>query len=73
MAAVTLEGNFRTADYLSVEEAAQRLNVDDKTVRGYLYSEKFTTYKWKTLTLLSLGEVEKEIKRRKAGSEEVFY
>jgi len=45
--------------YYTVEEAAEQLSVKPPVVRNYLYQDKLTTYKFKTLTLLSKREVEK--------------
>lgn len=46
------------AQYLTVDEAAQELGVKAPVVRNYLSQNKLTTYKFKTLTLLSKREVE---------------
>jgi len=45
-------------NYLTVEEAAQQMGVKTPVLRNYLYQDKLTTYKFKTLTLLSKSEVE---------------
>jgi excisionase family DNA binding protein len=47
------EGNFFT-----IEEAARSLKIRPTAIRNYLYEGKLTTYKFKTLTLVSSGEVE---------------
>ncbi len=44
--------------YLTVDEASQELGVKTTALRNYLYQEKLTTFKFKTLTLLSKREVE---------------
>jgi len=44
-------------DYLTVEEASQRLGIKPTAIRNYLYLGKFTTYKFKNLTLLDIREV----------------
>jgi excisionase family DNA binding protein len=44
--------------YLTVEEAAERLKIKPSVLRNYLYEGKLRTYKFKTLTLLSSGDVE---------------
>lgn len=45
-------------DYYTVEEASAKLGVKPPVIRNYLHQEKLTTYKFKTLTLLSKREVE---------------
>ena len=45
-------------DYLTVDEASQVMGVKDNAIRNYLYAGKLTTYKFKSLTLLSKTEVE---------------
>ena len=49
--------------YLTVGEAAIEMNVKPQTVRNGLTTGIFTTYKFKTLTLLSAFEV-REYKKR---------
>jgi len=44
--------------YYTVEEAAGHMGVKTPVLRNYLYQDKLTTYKFKTLTLLSKREVE---------------
>ncbi len=44
-------------DFLSVEEASETLGVKPTAIRNYLYLGKFTTYKFKNLTLLDKKEV----------------
>ena len=43
--------------FLTTGEAAQELDIKESVVRNYLSSGKFTTYKFKTLTLLDVNEV----------------
>ena len=43
--------------YMTVDEASQELGVKPPVLRNYLYQGKFTTYKFKTLTLLRKQEV----------------
>jgi len=50
--------NVNEKDYLTVEEAAGVLGVKSNAIRNYLYLGKFTTHKFKTLTLLDANEVE---------------
>ena len=45
-------------DYFTTEEAAKALGIKPTAIRNYLYASKLTTYKFKTLTLLSKNEVE---------------
>lgn len=45
-------------NYLTVEEAANALGIKTTAIRNYLYDGKFTTYKFKTLTLIHKEEVE---------------
>ena len=52
-------------DYLTVEEASQELGVKENAIRNYLYAEKMTTYKFKSLTLVSRKEVDDWKKRQK--------
>ena len=52
-------------DYLTIEEAATELGIKPPVLRNYLHSEKMTTYKFKTLTLLSRTEVEAWQKRQR--------
>ncbi len=49
--------------YLTVEEAAMEMNVKQQTVRNGLATRTFTTYKFKTLTLLSASEINEYKKR----------
>lgn len=44
--------------YLTVDEASEWLGVKAPVLRNYLYQDKLTTYKFKTLTLLSKREVQ---------------
>ena len=51
--------------FLTVEEAGQRLGVASNAIRNYLYLGRLSTYKFKTLTLLDAREVEGWKKRQK--------
>ena len=53
------------AEFFTVEEAAQSLGIKPTAIRNYLYDEKLTTYKFKTLTLVKKEEVEEWRKRQK--------
>jgi excisionase family DNA binding protein len=53
------------ADFFTVDEAATELGIKTTAIRNYLYDEKLTTYKFKTLTLVSKEEVEAWKKRQK--------
>lgn len=44
--------------YLTIDEASRELGVKENALRNYLYDGKLTTYKFKSLTLLSRDEVE---------------
>ena len=46
-----------TENFLTTEEAANYLGVKPGVVRNYLWAGKLTTYKFKTLTLLSIKEL----------------
>lgn len=46
-------------EYLTVEEAAKVLSIGAAAVRNYLSSRQLTTYKFKTLTLISVKEIKK--------------
>ena len=48
----------RADQYLTVDEASEQLGVKPPVLRNYLYQDKLTTYKFKTLTLVSKVEVE---------------
>lgn len=52
--------------YLTVEEAATFLQIKTPVLRNYLNQEKLTTYKFKTLTLLSKKEVESWVGRNRS-------
>lgn len=56
-----------TNDFLSTEEAADYLKVKPTVVRNYLWEGKLTTYKFKTLTLLSREELDDWKKHRSTG------
>lgn len=45
-------------DFLTVEEAANFLNIKSQAIRNYLSTKKLTTYKFKNQTLLSRKELE---------------
>ncbi len=53
-------------DFLSVEEAAEFLNLKETAIRNYLSLGKFISYKLKSLTLLRVDDLKrwKEHKRR---------
>jgi excisionase family DNA binding protein len=53
------------AEYLTVEEAARELGIKTTAIRNYLWEEKLTTFKFKTLTLVSKQEVESWKERQK--------
>lgn len=52
-------------EYLTVEEAAKELKIRSGAIRNYLWEGKLTTYKFKTLTLVSKAEIEEWKKRQK--------
>jgi Mn-dependent DtxR family transcriptional regulator len=43
--------------FLTVEEAAEELDIKPQVVRNYLSQGRFITYKFKTLSLLASGDV----------------
>ncbi len=47
----------RSEDFLTVEEAAKVLGIKPTAIRNYLHANRLTTFKFKTLTLLSQKEV----------------
>ena len=53
------------SQYLTVEEASETLGVKPSVLRNYLYQDKFTTYKFKTLTLVSRSEIKSWADRRR--------
>ncbi len=53
------------ADFFTVEEAAAALGIKPTAIRNYLYDGKLTTYKFKTLTLITKEEVQAWKKRQK--------
>ena len=55
----------KSSDYLTTEEAAKELGIKPTAIRNYLCAAKLTTYKFKTLTLLSRREVEEWKKRQR--------
>lgn len=52
-------------DFLTTEEAASVLGIKSTAIRNYLYANKLTTYKFKTLTLLHRNEIEAWKKRQR--------
>jgi excisionase family DNA binding protein len=52
-------------DFLTTDEAARALGIKSAAIRNYLYAGKLTTYKFKSLTLLSRQEVEAWKKRQR--------
>ena len=52
-------------DYLTSEEAAKRLGIKSTAIRNYLYLGRLTTYKFKSLTLIDVKEVEKWRERQR--------
>ena len=52
-------------EFFTVDEAARELGIKTTAIRNYLYEEKMTTYKFKTITLLSKQEVEAWKERQK--------
>ena len=46
-----------TDEFLTTQEAAEYLNVKSEVMRNYLWERKFTKYKFKSLTLLSIEEL----------------
>ncbi len=49
--------NVSGSEYLTTEEAAAELGIKESAVRNYLSAGKFTTFKFKTLTLLDVNEI----------------
>ena len=52
-------------DFLTTDEAAKALGIKVAAIRNYLHAKKMTTYKFKTLTLISRDEIEAWKKRQK--------
>jgi len=50
---------------LRILRACKELGIKTTAIRNYLYDEKMTTYKFKTMTLLSKTEVEAWKERQK--------
>lgn len=48
----------KDSDYFTVDEAALELGIKPTAIRNYLCDGKFTTYKFKTLTLVHKVDVE---------------
>ena len=55
----------KVSDYLTVDEAANELGIKPTAIRNYLCDGKFTTFKFKTLTLVHRVEVEAWKQRQK--------
>ena len=53
------------ADYFTVDETAKELGIKPTAIRNYLSWGRFTTYKFKTLTLIKREEIEEWKKRQK--------
>jgi len=53
------------SDYFTVDEAANELGIKTNAIRNYLYLGKFTTHKFKNLTLLDANEVNSWKSRQK--------
>jgi excisionase family DNA binding protein len=51
--------------YLTVEEAANELGLKTAVIRNYLSEGRLPAYKFKTLTLLKVEDVEKWKERQK--------
>jgi len=47
------------SEFLTCDEAAEVLGVKPTAVRNYLNLAKMTTYKFKTLTLIKVAEIER--------------
>ena len=61
--------NVKEENFLTTEEASKELGIKPSVIRNYLYFNKLTTYKFKTLTLLHRSEIEAWKKRQgKRGS-----
>ena len=52
-------------EFLTVDEAADKLGIKTNAIRNYLYLGKLTTHKFKNLTLLDANEVENWKDRQK--------
>jgi excisionase family DNA binding protein len=57
MAEIKILKKVRSDEFLTVEEAAEALGIKPTAIRNYLHANKLTTFKFKTLTLLSEKEV----------------
>ena len=53
------------SDFFTVDEAAKELGIKPTAIRNYLTWGKMTTYKFKTLTMVSREEVENWKERQK--------
>lgn len=49
--------NVSATEFMSIPEAALELGIKESAVRNYLSMDRFTTYKFKTLTLLKIDEI----------------
>lgn len=58
MAKIKQLKSISNGEYITVEEAAHQLEMKTSTVRTYLWSGRFCTYKFKNLTLLDAKEVQ---------------
>ncbi len=47
------------SEFLTTDEAAQSLGIKPTAIRNYLNLAKMTTYKFKTLTLIKVEEIER--------------
>lgn len=52
-------------EFVTVEEASELLGLKTGSLRNYLSVGLFSTYKFKTLTLLKLDEVKRWIEKQK--------
>jgi excisionase family DNA binding protein len=60
--------NLKSVDgeeYLAIDEAASFLGIKESAIRNYLSLGKFTTYKFKSLTLLKISELDRWKPRQK--------
>ena len=59
MANIKVLKQVRSEDFLTVEEAAKELGIKPTAIRNYLHADLLTTFKFKTLTLISEEEVQR--------------
>jgi excisionase family DNA binding protein len=52
------------AEYLTIEEAARELGIKPSVLRNYLSEGKLTTYKFKTLALVSRDSIKEYRQKR---------